>query len=43
LSQNGVRKEDLDETLLKKLQKLVESRVYGVDEVISEILKKLKM
>lgn len=43
LSRSGVRKEDLDETLLKKLQKLAESQVYGVDEVISEILKKLKM
>ncbi len=41
LSQHGVRKEDLDETLLKKLQKLAESRINGVDDAISEVLRRL--
>jgi len=40
LKETGVRKEKIDRDLLKKLQKVAESRVAGAKEIISGILKR---
>jgi KaiC/GvpD/RAD55 family RecA-like ATPase len=42
LNQHGVNRNDLSKELFKKLQKLVESRISGVDGVVSDILRKFR-